>query len=136
MKKTLLFTFLLIFNFYFSQKKIIITGMEVNNSFNKTLLIAPVCNSKYMEDYTVFDSTRSDNKKQFIFKIKAIEDGFPRPYKFGITVKPQELYTNSDVFYIKNSDQNIKFDEKGAIYFSKDNLLYNDIQKYNAVFQI
>ncbi|MDR2206943.1 MAG: TlpA family protein disulfide reductase [Flavobacteriaceae bacterium] len=87
-----------------------------------------------MENYTFRNSSTAINN-EFSFTINSIEDDFPRPYKLGIVVQENVEYINSNIFYVQNTNQKITFDAtNGRIHFSKDNLLYDDIQNFNHFF--
>ena len=111
----------------FSQKILTISSRDKTDKYTNILLLAPSADKKYMKDYTIIDSSKIVNKN-FVFHVKAINDNFPRPYKFGIIIKKNESYINTGIFFIDNKNQTILFDSKtGTIEYSKKNTLYEDV---------
>lgn len=136
MKKILLI-FILTFSLasVCGQNLLSVVAKDESDAYSNTLLIAPACDQKYMETYKKLDSAGIENGI-FTFNLKSIEDHFPRPYKFGIIIKKNQSYINSEIFYLNKTDQNIVFNAKnGVINFSKDNLLYDDISNFNEFFK-
>jgi len=134
--KLLILSLHFIFLTVFCQKKVIISVRDQSDKkvSPQNIMIASACDKTYMNNYTVLDSSRLKGN-EFLFNLKSITDNFPRPYKLGIPLEKNKSYINSEIFYLKDSDQTVKFDsDNGAVKFSKHNLLYDEILKFNTFF--